>query len=267
MHREDAGREETSAESEYVPMGAGIKEFRCDLHIHTCLSPCADLDMYPSALVERSVAAGLDVIGICDHNSSENVPYVIEAARGKPLHVFPGMEITSREEAHIIALFETIGDLSKVQETVYGALSGSNREEIFGCQAIVNEADEVEGFNDRLLIGAVDLSLKEVVETIHAAEGIAIAAHIDRESFSVMGQLGFIPPDIRFDALEISRRTGAKAARGLYPELSMYPFIESSDAHFIRDIGTGITSVCMQEPSLSELKLALTGHDGRCIRE
>ena len=246
-------------------MTTGIKEFRCDLHIHTCLSPCADLDMYPSALVERSIAVGLDVIGICDHNASENVPYVLETARGRSIHVVPGMEITSREEAHVIALFETIGDLTKVQETVYEALSGSNREEIFGCQAIVNEADEVEGFNDRLLIGATDLSIKEVVETVHAVGGIAIAAHIDRESFSVMGQLGFIPSDIRFDALEISHRTGIKTARNRYPELEGYPFIESSDAHFIRDIGTGVTRIAMKEVSISELKMAFSGLDGRYI--
>ncbi|MDO9516395.1 MAG: hypothetical protein Q7J01_09900 [Syntrophales bacterium] len=248
-------------------MVTGVKEFRCDLHIHTCLSPCADLDMYPSALVERSVAEGLDVIGICDHNASENVRYVIEASRGKPLHVFPGMEISSREEAHVIALFENIDDLLRVQEVVYSALSGSNREEIFGCQAIVNASDEVEGFNDRLLIGSIDLSLQEIVETIHALKGIAIASHIDRESFSVLSQLGFIPPDIRFDALEISRRTGLKEARKRYPDLNGYPFIESSDAHFIRDIGEGSSRIFMKKPSLSEMKMALEGREGRYVKE
>jgi len=244
-----------------------LKEFRCDLHIHTCLSPCADLDMYPSALVERSVAEGLDVIGICDHNASENVRYVIEASRGKPLHVFPGMEISSREEAHVIALFENIDDLLRVQGVVYAALSGSNREEIFGCQAIVNASDEVEGFNDRLLIGSIDLSLQEIVEEIHAASGLAIASHIDRESFSVLSQLGFIPPDIRFDALEISRRTGLKEARKMYPDLNGYPFIESSDAHFIRDIGEGSSRIFMKKSSLSEMKMALEGREGRYVRE
>ncbi|MBW2560761.1 MAG: PHP domain-containing protein [Deltaproteobacteria bacterium] len=244
-----------------------VREFRCDLHIHTCLSPCADLDMYPSALVERSVAGGLDVIGICDHNASENVRYVIEASRGKPLRVFPGMEISSREEAHVIALFENIDDLLRLQKVVYAALSGSNREEIFGCQAIVNASDEVEGFNDRLLIGSIDLSLQEIVKTIHAAGGLAIASHIDRESFSVMSQLGFIPPDIRFDALEISRGTGLKEARKRYPDLNGYPFIESSDAHFIRDIGEGASRIFMKEPSLSELKMALEGCEGRYIEE
>ena len=244
-----------------------LKGFRCDLHIHTCLSPCADLDMYPTALVEKSLASGLDVIGICDHNASENVQYVIEASRGKPVHVFPGMEITSREEVHVIALFKNIDNLLQIQKVVYNSLSGTNREEIFGCQAIVNESDEVEGFNDRLLIGSTDLSLQEVVEEIHALDGIAIAAHIDRESFSVLGQLGFIPSDIRFDALEISRRTGLKEARAKYPGLRDYTFIESSDAHCIRDIGKGFTKIFMEEPSLSELRMALEKRDGRYAEE
>ena len=248
-------------------MGVGVKAFRCDLHIHTCLSPCADLDMYPTALVERAITSKLDVIGICDHNASENVPYVIEAAREKPLSVFPGMEITSSEEAHVIALFENMDDLLQVQRVVYEALHGSNREEIFGCQAIVNASDEVEGFNDRLLIGATSISLQEIVGTIHAAGGVAVAAHIDRDSFSVLGQLGFIPPDIHFDALEISTRTGVKEARHRYPELRNYPFIESSDAHFIRDIGTGATNIWMQDPSLSEMKMAFEGREGRYVEE
>jgi len=221
--------------------------------------------MYPTALVQRAVACGLDVIGICDHNASENVQYVIEAARGESLRILPGMEITSREETHVVALFDTIDDLLKIQQIVYTALSGSNREEIFGCQAIVNALDEVEGFNDRLLIGVTRLSLQEVVSAIHDANGIAIAAHIDRESFSVLGQLGFIPSDIRFDALEISRRTGLQAARERHPDLCDYPFIESSDAHFIRDIGMGCTKIVMKTPSLSELKMALEGRKGRHI--
>ncbi|MEA2013783.1 MAG: PHP domain-containing protein [Thermodesulfobacteriota bacterium] len=244
-----------------------LKGFRCDLHIHTCLSPCADLDMYPTALIKRSLNNGLDVIGICDHNASENVLHVINASRGKPVHVFPGMEITSSEEVHVIALFENIDNLLQIQKTVYNSLSGSNREEIFGCQAIVNELDEVEGFNDRLLIGSTGISLQKTVETIHGFGGVAIAAHIDREGFSVLGQLGFIPPHIRFDALEISRRTGLKEARKKYPDLSDYTFIESSDAHCIRDIGKGFTKIFMEEPSLSELKMAFEKRDGRYVEE
>jgi PHP family Zn ribbon phosphoesterase len=243
-----------------------LKGYRCDLHIHTCLSPCADLDMYPSAIIEKSIVENIDIIGICDHNSSENAEYVIKAASGKPLVVFPGMEITTREEAHVVALFEKIDELYGLQEIVYESLSGMNREEIFGCQPIVNDLDEVEGFNERLLIGASDLSLYATVEAIHRFNGVAIAAHIDRESFSVLGQLGFIPSDCRFDALEISR-TSAGEARKQYPDLSDYSFVTSSDAHFITDIGTKTTTICMEEPTVPELKMAFQGLDGRRIED
>lgn len=242
-----------------------LKGYRCDLHIHTCLSPCADLDMCPAALVEKSIAERLDVIAICDHNASENVEYVMKAAEGKPVHVFPGMEIMSREEAHILALLGTMDELLQIQDIVYRSLPGTNREEIFGCQAIVNELDEVEGFNERFLMGATELTVHDIVETIHRLNGVAIAAHVDRESFSVLGQLGFIPPDIGFEALEVSHITGKIKARELYPKLSDYPFIESSDAHFIEDIGKGFTTIYMEKPSISELKMAFEGHKGRHI--
>lgn len=101
-----------------------LKVFNCDLHIHTCLSPCAELDMHPHALVDKACSAGLDIIAICDHNSSENVPYVINASQGKNLKIFPGMEITTSEEVHFLALFDSMSDLAKLQEFVYHHLPG-----------------------------------------------------------------------------------------------------------------------------------------------
>jgi 3',5'-nucleoside bisphosphate phosphatase len=242
-----------------------IRAFRCDLHMHTCLSPCAGLDMYPSALVGRAVAERLDVIAICDHNASENVPHVIRAARGHKLTVLPGMEITSREEVHLLALFDRMDGLQRLQDTVYSHLPGINDESRFGCQAIVNELDEVEGFNERLLIGATELALADLVRHIHEFGGLTVASHIDRESFSVISQLGFVDPEIDFDALEISGRTGLADARRIFPDLACYPFLTSSDAHRIAEIGIGYTEILLGEPSVRELKMAFTGREGRRI--
>jgi 3',5'-nucleoside bisphosphate phosphatase len=242
-----------------------IRAFRCDLHIHTCLSPCADLDMYPSALVRKALAAGLEVIAICDHNASENVSSVIRAARGKSLKVIPGMEITSREEVHLLALFENTELLQRLQEIIYSHLPGKNNEERFGCQAIVNELDEVEGFNERLLIGATELPLDDLIRTVHALEGIAVASHIDRESFSVISQLGFVDPATPFDALEISGRMGLSGARSKYRELAQFALLVSSDAHRINEIGAGFTRIFLEQPTLRELKLAFAGCEGRYI--
>lgn len=242
-----------------------LKAMRCDLHIHTCLSPCAELDMYPRAIVRRALEKKLDIIGICDHNASENAVYVQRAATGLPLAVLPGMEVASREEVHTLALFENIIRLRQFQELVYGHLEGENDEEVFGCQAIVNENDEVEGFNGRLLIGATNLPLQEIITGIHREGGIAIAAHVDRESFSVIGQLGFIDPSFAFDALEFTPRTGLEKARQNHPDLARYPFICSSDAHFIGDIGRGWTEMLLAEASFREVRLALAGGEDRRI--
>ena len=244
-----------------------LRAFRCDLHIHTCLSPCADLDMYPSALIEKSITEQLDVIAVCDHNASENVEYVLSLAKGRPITVLPGMEVSSLEEVHVLALFDDLHALLKLQTTVYEHLPGKNREDIFGPQVIVNDRDEVEGMNERLLIGATDMPLNHIVNEIHALGGIAIASHIDRPSYSVLSQLGFIEPETPFDALEISAATGIKQARRQYPELSSHAFIKSSDSHSIRDIGRGFSAIILQTANIHELKLAFARRDGRYIEE
>ena len=244
-----------------------LKVFNCDLHIHTCLSPCAELDMHPLALVQKARATNLDMIAICDHNSSANVPYVIKAAAGTDLKILPGMEITTSEEVHLLALFDSLSALAKLQALIDQHLFGENDEKRFGIQAIVNETGEVEGINNQLLIGATDLSLEELIDHIHKLEGLAIAAHIDRESFSVLSQLGFIDDNTHFDALEISRLTVIAKARVKYNDLSHYSFITSSDAHFINDIGTSVTKIVLREPTLAELRMALKKEDGRHVLE
>lgn len=241
--------------------------FRCSLHVHTCLSPCGDLDMHPRAIVREALSLGLDVIAITDHNSSENVPYVIAAAEGTPLTVIPGMEVTTREEAHVLALFQDMSSLSLFQEYVYARLEGLNDENAFGVQAVVNENEEVEGFNERLLIGATGISLEDLVDHIHGYQGLAVAAHIDRPSFSVISQLGFVPDNIAFDALEISARLGIRKGREKFPELREYTFITSSDAHYLKDLRQASTVMYLESPTLNEIRMALRQDQGRFVSE
>mgnify|MGYP000004583858 FL=1 len=244
-----------------------LKVFNCDLHIHTCLSPCAELDMHPKALVERALEQRLDIIAVSDHNASANVPYVMAAAAGKSICVLPAMEITTSEEVHLLALFGRLTDLQQLQAIIDRHLFGENDEDRFGVQAIVNERGEVEGLNHQLLIGATDLPIDPLVDTIHQLGGLAVPAHIDRESFSVLSQLGFIDESSRFDALEISKRLGIRQGRERYPELARYAFLTSSDAHFIPDIGTATTPFLMEKPTFDEITKAVSGQNGRQILE
>jgi len=239
--------------------------FKADLHIHTCLSPCAELNMGPKTIVEKALQRGLDVIGISDHNSSENVPAVMRAARDKNLTVLPGMEVTSKEEVHILAVFDSVDRALELQEIVYEHLPGENDTEAFGLQVVVNEDHDVLGFNKRLLAGATELSVEQVVDSISGLEGLAIAAHVDRETFGIIGQLGFVPGELRLNALELSRNTTLWQARRRFPEYAGYAFVRSSDAHSAKDIGQVWTSLLLCEPSAREIKMAFRGEDGRRV--
>ena len=243
-----------------------LKKFRADLHIHTILSPCTELtEMSPHAIVERARHADLNIIAICDHNSCENVAATRKASLNTDLVVLAGIEIASKEEVHTLGLFDKEEEMLKVQEVVYDNLPGENDEETFGYQVVANEKDEVLGYNKRLLIGATTLSLEEIVDLIHSFNGLAIASHIDREAFSIIGQLGFIPKGLALDGLEISPRIGIKEAREKFPQIGDYPRITSSDAHSLGDIGKVSTTFVMERATIAEMKLALTGSMGRRI--
>ena len=240
-----------------------LRRFKADLHIHTCLSPCTELDMSPESILEAASRKGIDIIGICDHNSAENAPGVFHAASGTPVTVLPGLEVTSQEEVHVLALFDSLEAARKLQEQVYESLPGENDEEAFGRQVIVNEKEEVEGFSNKLLIGATTIPLEQVVRMIHSHDGLAIASHIDREAFSIIGQLGFIPKDLALDALEISPRVPMEEAMKIYAY--GYPLTCSSDAHYPDDIGKGQTTFLLEEASLAEIKKALKNEQGRMV--
>ena len=238
-----------------------LRSFKADLHTHTCLSPCTELDMSPQGILNAAAGKEIDILGICDHNSTENSLAIIKAAKNMNITILPGMEVTSQEEVHVLALFDEIAHALKLQKCVYENLPGENDEETFGMQVIVNEKEEVLGFSERLLIGATTIPLDKVIQLIHSFEGMAIAAHIDREAFSIMGQLGFIPDNLELDALEISPRITLAEARKKY--IYDIPITCSSDAHYPDDIGKGFTSFLLEAGTVSEIKKALKNEDGR----
>jgi PHP family Zn ribbon phosphoesterase len=236
-----------------------------DTHIHSCLSPCAELDMHPAALVNAAVQAGLDAIAVCDHNSAENAGAVQRAGNAVGLTVIPGMEITSAEEVHILGLLPNLEAAMALQSKVYRSLPGRNVENAFGMQVIANESAEVLGFNERLLSGATTLNVNEVVAAIHDFDGLAVASHVDRERFGIIGQLGFIPPDLNLDAIEVSQQTPLPQARLSFAPEEERAILCASDAHEPKDIARAATYAWMEQATVDELRKALAGEDGRAI--
>jgi PHP family Zn ribbon phosphoesterase len=242
-----------------------VEEYRGDLHVHTCLSPCGDLSMLPRSIIMVAKEKGLDIIGICDHNSTANVMAVKRAGEKAGVAVIGGIEIATQEEVHIMALFEEEDALKQIQTIVYEHLPGVNDAEAFGEQVVVDENDEVLELNERLLISATTLLLNQVVDIVHGLGGIAIASHVDREAFSIIGQLGFIPEGLPLDGLEVSARISVSEAKENFPQVKEYPLVSFSDAHYLEDIGKQTTSFLLEAPSVPELAKALRGIEGRAI--
>jgi hypothetical protein len=237
-----------------------------DLHVHTALSPCADAEMTPPAIVAAALAEGLAMIAVCDHNSAGNVAAVQEAA-GARLAVLAGMEITTAEECHVVGLFPDAAAAAAAGAEV-GATLGpidDGYETFFGEQRLL-DADGTEVARETLALAtATALDVDAVVALVHRHGGLAVAAHIDRRSFGVIGQLGFFPAGAGFDAVELSRHVPAGSEREAGFTVHGLPILHSSDAHYLADVGAVRTAVTCEGPSFDELALAVRGRDGRSI--
>ncbi len=240
-----------------------LTRLRADLHVHTCLSPCGEDEMRPAAIVRCAKQRGLDVIAICDHNSTRNVAAVRRAAEGQGLVVMGGVEVSSAEEVHVLGLFDDAEGLNAMQKLIDDSLSGENAPDLFGEQCLCDENDVIVGRESRLLIGATSLSVEKVVAGIRSVGGLAIASHVDREGFSLLGQLGLVPEGLALDALEVSSRRSIEEALRSFPQIEGYPLVRSSDAHRLSEVGAAATTFAVVSPCVRELRKALRNEAGR----
>lgn len=203
-----------------------------DFHIHSCLSPCGDEDMTPSNIVGMAAIKNLDVIAVTDHNSSKNCPAVLKLAQDYGITAIPGMELCTVEEVHVLCLFPELSNALQFDEYVYSKLiKYPNNETIFGKQEICNEADQVIGTEPNLLINAADISFDSLEEIVGKYHGIYIPAHIDKNSNSLLFNLGFVPPDSKFKCAEIKDMKQEEELKLKNPYLAGINIISNSDAH------------------------------------
>jgi len=204
-----------------------------DLHIHSALSPCAEAEMTPNNIVNMSLLKGLDMIAVTDHNSCGNIRAVMEVAEGSGLLVVPGMELETEEEVHVVCYFPDIDSAEFVWSEVRKRMNGiANRPDIFGNQYYMDSEDNIIGEEKQLLVTPAAISLAHAFELVDGAGGIAVPAHIDRSSYSVISNLGFIPPEINATVVEIT----AKNRERLAETYRKYNILTNSDAHNLGDI-------------------------------
>ncbi len=203
-----------------------------DLHIHTALSPCGDNDMTPNNVVNMSIIKGLDMIAVTDHNTCGNAEALIKVA-GDNLLVIPGMEIETAEEIHVVSYFPDLDSAKMAEEEVKAHLPKiKNQTHIYGNQYYMDENDEILGEEENLLVTATNLSFNEAFELVRKYGGVPVPAHIDRSSYSVLSNIGFIPDDLSIKTLEIT----PPRRNFLQKDYENYNILSSSDAHYLENI-------------------------------
>ena len=234
-----------------------MPDFACDLHIHSTLSPCGSLDMSPRVIVGKAKEAGLDIIAVTDHNMAENTPYVREVGEQNGIVVLAGMELQTREEIHLIAVFDKYDSAYELQLMIYDLLPPvPNDADFWGDQVVVDADDTIVRFEDRLLINSAQISIEDATSWIKSHGGVAIASHIDSPTFSIISQLGFVPADIPLDALEVRRPAEVSSLMPFIMRKGI-PFVTFSDAHYPGDIGRRRTHLTMDAPDCGNIERAL----------
>jgi 3',5'-nucleoside bisphosphate phosphatase len=205
-----------------------------DLHNHSCLSPCASLEMSPLRLAADAAAKGVGLLGLTDHNSARNAPAFREACRRVGIVPWFGLEVTTSEECHVLALFDNVASALRMDQWVMAALPPVPLDiDLFGDQPVVDADGAIVELIDRLLVSAIARSLDAVRAQTHRLGGLFVPSHLNRPSFSIESQLGFLPAGA-YDAIEVLPRALA-AYRRRYPAL---PVITASDAHRVEEIAT-----------------------------
>jgi len=186
--------------------------------------------MSPSRLVKEAVVKGIQVLALTDHNTARNTPTFERICQSVGILPLCGLEITTVEELHCLALFSTSQqaiDMGILVESLLPRVL--NRPEKWGDQVVVDEEENITAEVEIFLGSATSLSLSELGQEIHRRGGLFIPAHIDRASQSIFSQIGYLP-QLPYDALEIRK----------FPpniETGHTTLVYGSDAHYPENVG------------------------------
>ena len=247
---------------------AGARWWKFDFHTHTPFSrdtpwhgQTGDQELSPEAWLLRWMAAEIDCVAVTDHNgagwinqlkSALALMPILGVERYRPLHLFPGVELSVSGGVHILAIFGPEADQQKVDDLISKCGFSGTR-------------GDSEPRTAR--------SLPDVLKTIAECGGVAVAAHADQDNGLLRHQDG---PTIE-DAL----RSGNLLALEIVDQAWLKPQVlrdapplaevVGSDCHNFRGgserlPGRRFTWVKMGEPSLEGLRLALLDASPMSIR-
>lgn len=243
-----------------------MNKYRADLHIHSVLSPCGDLEMSPLNIVKKALKLGLDIIAVTDHNHTGHCKLTRKLGEKYGIYVVYGAEVNTSEEVHCLAFFDTDYQLGKFQNYIDDNLPNiANDRSLFGDQILVDEDEIIQKEIQNSLYPGLKKGIEEICDFVHALGGLFLPAHVDRRSNGIFAQLGFLPENLKPDAVEIFRNTERDDVLKSYPELNDFQLLKSSDAHFIDDVGRCYSILLMEKLSFSEFSDAVKGINGRKV--
>ncbi len=235
-----------------------MPNFVADLHTHTLLSPCGALEMTPDAIIDTALQRGVDIIGITDHNTTRHGRLATHYSVDRNIFVLCGVEITTQEEAHCVAFFPTFERLDQFQKYLDFHLPNiPNKPDKFGDQVEIDEEMNIVYEEPRLLTSALNVPIETIEKEVHLLDGIFIPAHIDKKRNSVIAHLGFIPFDLQYEAVELSRHGNREELLQTHKYLKNKTFIRSSDAHTLEEIGTNTSLFSLENRNFETIKKAL----------
>lgn len=223
-----------------------------DLHIHSCLSPCADDDMTPNNIAGMAALKGLNLLALTDHNSCQNCPAFFEACRKQGIVPVAGMELTTAEDIHLVCLFEHLEQAMAFDaEIAKHRMPMKNRTEIFGNQWILDSEDELIGEEEILLIAATDLDVGDAIRLAKEFGAHVHPAHIDRESNGIVAILGDIPIEYGFACFELKDSANIDSYKERFPQIRQEAVLVCSDAHHLWDISEAENRIDLEDEPYS----------------
>ncbi len=226
-------------------------KFHADFHLHSCLSPCGDLEMDPASIVQRACDVGLNAIALTDHNTARNCPAFAEWCQRLNMPHLLGIEVSTQEELHVLCLFDSLDAVMALDQIIYDHLPNiMNDAGRFGDQVVVNADNEILDMLDKYLISSIDIPMDDLMIMVHERGGLFIPSHVDRPKFSITSQLGFVP-DSDYDAIEITYHYDQNADP--LKLKNRYPLLTNSDSHCLEQIGETFNEFDLPTCSISAL--------------
>lgn len=231
-----------------------MNAYTYDLHVHSCLSPCADNDNTPNNLAGMATLNNIQIMALTDHNSCKNCPAFFKAAKRYGIVPIPGMELTTSEDVHLVCLFPTLEDAMAFDREIENRLiQVENRKDIFGDQLILDGEDEIIGEEPFLLSNATTVSIDEAPALVEQYHGVVYPAHIDRNANGIISVLGTLPDTPDFPAVEFHFKRNVEPYKEEFPIISGKHTLVSSDAHVLSDLREDNESILLcDEPYSSE---------------